>query len=263
MSEKDSIVVGIFEDRTAVKQALANLKKADFQDDQLGFALREENLHIDEEKLPGPGSIVKGIVGGIMGIADVMLVPFTGPADASTILASTLPVAEEALDHLPYPGSHSSTTDTITRPDDALRAETARPAAEPTPEPAPAPARSHHFWHHEHGHTPGEEAERGLVTGGIVGGILGAAAALLIPGIGPALAGGIIATTLGGAAMGGIAGGFLGTFTHLGIPEKHAHDYEQAIKEGHTVVTVQTETRSEEAAVILRRAGAHRVDIHP
>src|SRR5439155_3505877 len=48
--------------------------------------------------------------------------------------------------------------------------------------------------------TPG--AAVGAVSGGIIGGVIGAAAALLIPGLGPAIAGGILVTVLGGAAIG-------------------------------------------------------------
>src|SRR5437763_10212247 len=53
----------------------------------------------------------------------------------------------------------------------------------------------------------GEGAATGVVAGGILGGILGAAGALLIPGIGPVIAGGILAATLTGAAVGAAAGG--------------------------------------------------------
>ena len=51
----------------------------------------------------------------------------------------------------------------------------------------------------------------GAVSGGIIGGVIGAAAALLIPGIGPVIAGGILVTVLGGAAIGaGIYGASVG-----------------------------------------------------
>src|SRR5689334_19311366 len=63
-------------------------------------------------------------------------------------------------------------------------------------------------------------AVTGAVSGGILGGILGAAAALLIPGIGPVVAGGILATTLTGAAVGAAAGGLLGGLTKMGVPEE-------------------------------------------
>src|SRR3954453_5577757 len=65
-------------------------------------------------------------------------------------------------------------------------------------------------------------AVTGAVGGGVLGGILGAAAALLIPGIGPVVAGGILATTLTGAAIGAAAGGLLGALTKMGVPEEDA-----------------------------------------
>ncbi|HZT98632.1 MAG TPA: hypothetical protein VFA10_03170 [Ktedonobacteraceae bacterium] len=59
----------------------------------------------------------------------------------------------------------------------------------------------------------------GVVGGGVVGGVLGAGVALLVPGIGPALAGGILAGALSGATIGAFAGGMIGAFTSLGVPE--------------------------------------------
>src|SRR5262245_51787213 len=50
----------------------------------------------------------------------------------------------------------------------------------------------------EVGAKDGAGARAGAVTGGMVGGILGAAAALLVPGVGPILAGGILASFFGG-----------------------------------------------------------------
>src|SRR5206468_5446082 len=43
-------------------------------------------------------------------------------------------------------------------------------------------------------------AAAGAMTGGVVGGIFGAAMAMVLPGIGPILAGGILATSIGYAA---------------------------------------------------------------
>jgi len=59
------------------------------------------------------------------------------------------------------------------------------------------------------------------VSVGVFGGILGAAASLLIPGFGPAIAGGILAATLGGAAIGAAAGGLIGALTNMGVPEEY------------------------------------------
>ena len=105
----------------------------------------------------------------------------------------------------------------------------------------------------------------GAMSGGLIGGIVGAAASLLIPGIGPALAGGILFATLGGAAMGAVAGGFAGSLIHLGIPEEEARRYQDLLTSGHTIVTVYTPDRTldrtsdryEEALRILAQHGAY------
>ena len=100
-------------------------------------------------------------------------------------------------------------------------------------------------------------AVTGAVSGGILGGILGAAAALLIPGIGPVVAGGILATTLTGAAVGAAAGGLLGGLTKMGVPEEEARYYQGEFEQGRTIVTVRADGRQQEAIDILRRHGAY------
>ncbi|GCE05439.1 hypothetical protein [Dictyobacter aurantiacus] len=97
----------------------------------------------------------------------------------------------------------------------------------------------------------------GAVSGGVIGGVIGAVTSLLIPGFGPAIAGGILAVTLGGAALGALAGGFVGSLMHLGVPEHEARFYESQLNEGRTVVTVNAPGRYDEAVRILRQAGAY------
>ena len=109
----------------------------------------------------------------------------------------------------------------------------------------------------------GGGAATGAVTGGVLGGILGAAASLLIPGLGPVLAGGILAATLGGAAIGAAAGGLLGALTGMGIPEEEARYYEREFRSGRTIVTVQANGRYQEARDILRFYGAYDADAQP
>jgi uncharacterized protein (TIGR02271 family) len=111
--------------------------------------------------------------------------------------------------------------------------------------------------------TTGERAAAGAVGGGILGGIIGAAAALLIPGIGPVVAGGILATTLAGAAVGAAAGGLLGALTKMGVPEEEARYYESEFQAGRTIVTVQPDGRQQEALDILRRNGAYDATTRP
>ena len=102
----------------------------------------------------------------------------------------------------------------------------------------------------------GSHAATGAVAGGVLGGLAGAAAALLIPGIGPVVAGGILAATLGGAAIGAAAGGLIGALTGMGVPEDEARYYDQQVQEGRTIVTVKAGDRYQEARDILRRYGA-------
>src|SRR5438067_1415826 len=111
--------------------------------------------------------------------------------------------------------------------------------------------------------TTGEGAAVGAISGGILGGIIGAAAALLIPGIGPVVAGGILATTLAGAAVGAAAGGLLGALTKMGVPEEEARYYESEFQAGRTIVTVQPDGRQQEALDILRRNGAYDATTRP
>jgi len=94
------------------------------------------------------------------------------------------------------------------------------------------------------------------MTGGVLGGLIGAAAALLIPGIGPVVAGGILASALGGAALGAAGGGLMGGLITTGVPEDEARYYDQQFQAGRTVVTVKADGKYAEAEAILRRHGA-------
>lgn len=85
----------------------------------------------------------------------------------------------------------------------------------------------------------GPFAAAGAITTGLVGGVIGAAAALLIPGFGLAIAGGIIATTIGGAAIGAAAGGLIGALMGMDITEEEAHHYEHHFKSGRILVIVK------------------------
>ncbi len=102
----------------------------------------------------------------------------------------------------------------------------------------------------------GGGAATGAVGGGVVGGILGAVASLLIPGLGPAIAGGILAATVGGALVGATAGGFVGALTNMGVSESQARFYQKELASGHTIVTVKASTGQEDAMEILRANGA-------
>lgn len=105
----------------------------------------------------------------------------------------------------------------------------------------------------------GEGAKAGAIGGGVVGGVLGLLAgvgALAIPGIGPIVAGGALASTLAGAGIGAAAGGLLGALMGMGIPEEEARYYERGLQEGGILLTVDAGARAAEAEQILSGAGA-------
>ena len=107
----------------------------------------------------------------------------------------------------------------------------------------------------------GNNAGAGAATGAILGGLLGAAAALLIPGIGPVLALGTLGgSVLTGAVAGGALGALAGALIGMGIPEEEARYYQGEFESGRAVVTVKAEARAAEAEEIMRRFGAYDVD---
>jgi len=106
----------------------------------------------------------------------------------------------------------------------------------------------------------GKGALTGMVTGGMAGGVLAAAASLLLPGIGPVVAGGILAAFFGGAVAGTAVGGILGAMAGLGISEDEARFYDREFHAGRAIVAVQAGSRMQEAAGILRRHGGY--DLH-
>src|SRR5262245_57441864 len=100
---------------------------------------------------------------------------------------------------------------------------------------------------------------QGFAAGALLGGLAGAAAAIVIPGIGPVLAGGALLSLLGGAAVGGATGGILGALAAMGIPEEEATRYEGEFQAGRILVTVRADARSDEARAILSRHGGRDV----
>lgn len=91
-----------------------------------------------------------------------------------------------------------------------------------------------------------DDAKTGAGTGATVGTTLGAGAGLLaglgmlaIPGLGPVVAAGWLASTLVGAAAGAATGGILGSLAGAGVDEADAHTYAEAVHRGGTLVTVR------------------------
>ena len=115
----------------------------------------------------------------------------------------------------------------------------------------------------------GGEATKGFIAktaaGAGVGTILGIAA-LAIPGVGPLVAAGAIATAaipgaaLTGAALGAAAGGLGALLTSHGVSEEDATYYEGRVNDGGVFVSVDTsnaDLTSDAASDILYRNGGH------
>jgi hypothetical protein len=102
-------------------------------------------------------------------------------------------------------------------------------------------------------------AEVGISIGGVVG-VLAAAGAIMIPGIGPLIAAGALATIATGAAAGGVIGGAVGMLTEHGISHDDSHLYAEGLKRGGTLVTVLAdESKLDAVRQIFKTYGA--VDI--
>jgi hypothetical protein len=114
---------------------------------------------------------------------------------------------------------------------------------------------------HTEGNKAGKMAASGAGTGVVLGGLIGAGAALLIPGIGPVVSGGLLATALAGGATGAVtgalAGGISGALVGLGIPEVEAKYYDQQVRNGRTLMTVRADERYSDASDIVRRRNGY------
>ncbi len=92
----------------------------------------------------------------------------------------------------------------------------------------------------------GEDSAKGAGLGatlGGVGGLLAGLGLLAIPGLGPVVAAGWLASTavgaIGGAVAGGAAGGLVGALAHAGVPEADAHVYAEGVRRGGALVTAK------------------------
>jgi hypothetical protein len=110
--------------------------------------------------------------------------------------------------------------------------------------------------HGAEGATSGAGA--GAVLGG-AGGILAGLGLIAIPGIGPLLAAGPIATGLAGAIGGGLTGGIVGGLVGLGIPEKEAQGYAEDIESGNVLVSVDCGTMCDRAMSVMNSYAAYNV----
>lgn len=117
----------------------------------------------------------------------------------------------------------------------------------------------------EKGNKAAEGAGVGAATGGTVGGVAGAllaaGGAVLLPGLGLAIAG-PLAATLAGAGAGGTAGTLVGALIGAGISEERAKNYQSDIESGHIVLGVHPHN-AEDARHFMREwrdVGGQRID---
>jgi hypothetical protein len=85
-----------------------------------------------------------------------------------------------------------------------------------------------------------ESAGKGAGIGAGLGGAAGLLAGLgllAIPGLGPVVAAGWLASTAVGAAAGAATGGIIGALTEAGVSEEDAHTYAEGVRRGGTLVT--------------------------
>ena len=122
--------------------------------------------------------------------------------------------------------------------------------------------------------TETEQPGMGAALGGAVGGALGvagglefgaAAASLLLPGVGPVFAAGLIGAALlgaGGAAAGAAAGGALEDSMARGLPHDELFVYEDALRHGRSVViaVADDDEQANVARGVMTQAGAESVD---
>jgi hypothetical protein len=99
------------------------------------------------------------------------------------------------------------------------------------------------------------DTAKGAGTGAGIGGALGGGAGLLaglgllaIPGLGPVVAAGWLASTAVGVAAGAATGGIVGALVEAGVSRDDAAVYSESVRRGGTMVTVRT--RDEDAGRI-------------
>lgn len=96
-------------------------------------------------------------------------------------------------------------------------------------------------------------AAEGAVAGGLFGGLVGVlvgVGAFAVPGLGPIIAAGPLASGLIGAAVGAAGGGLLGALVEWGIGEEEAGFYLEGVRRGGALVAVRAP--DEQAEVVAR-----------
>jgi hypothetical protein len=103
----------------------------------------------------------------------------------------------------------------------------------------------------------GTGAGLGAAGGGVVG-LLTGLGLMAIPGVGPVVAAGWLASTAAGAVAGAVAGGatggLIGGLTDSGVEEEEAHVYAEGVRRGGTLVTARVDdSLAPQAEAILQQ----------
>ena len=113
-------------------------------------------------------------------------------------------------------------------------------------------------------------ASVGAGVGGVAVGAAGLAAGLgvlAIPGIGPIVAAGWLASTLAGAISGGVAGGIVGALAESGVSKSDADVYAEALRRGGALVVARVPDAdavryqtilTRQSVDVIKRASAYR-----
>jgi hypothetical protein len=108
----------------------------------------------------------------------------------------------------------------------------------------------------------GDRMERTALAGSAAGatiGLLASSSLLLIPGLGPVLFAGAMASGI----TGGLVGGLIGAMSGWGVKRDHARAYEEELKKGHVLVAVAGDPSAlADAREILRSTKATQVELH-
>jgi hypothetical protein len=89
-------VVGLFQQRSQAEQAIRELKRAGFTDDQLGVAMHDqpsgsapvENRDTEVAEGATVGALTGGVLGSLVGLLGSFLIPGVGPILVGGVLAS-------------------------------------------------------------------------------------------------------------------------------------------------------------------------------
>ena len=110
--------------------------------------------------------------------------------------------------------------------------------------------------------TQGDEMEKSAAVGAATGatlGLLASSALLVIPGLGPVLFVGAIASGI----TGGIVGGLVGAMTGWGIKEDRAEEYEEELRAGKSLILAKADPlHLAEIEEQLEKTPAERVTLH-